>query len=46
MLTRSTMSPALAAELLATAHAMADAARGATLPHFRAAGLSAENKLH
>lgn len=46
MLTRSTMSPALAAELLATAHVMADAARSATLPHFRAAGLSAENKLN
>ena len=45
MLTRSTISPDLAAELLATGRALADAARAATLPHFRAAGLAAENKL-
>lgn len=32
------------AELIATAHALADAARTATLEHFRADGLSAENK--
>lgn len=33
-----------AAELVATAHALADAARDATLAHFRQAGLSAETK--
>lgn len=33
-----------AAELVATAHALADAAREATLLHFRQAGLSAETK--
>ena len=33
-----------AAELVATAHALADAAREATLLHFRSSGLSAENK--
>ena len=33
-----------AAELVATAHALADAAREATLAHFRQAGLSAETK--
>ncbi|NGM45303.1 inositol monophosphatase family protein [Rhodobacter sp. SGA-6-6] len=33
-----------AAELVATAHALADAAREATLQHFRRAGLSAETK--
>ncbi len=33
-----------AADLVATAHALADAAREATLKHFRQAGLSAENK--
>ena len=32
-------------DILTTAHAMADAARAAILPHFRAAGLAAENKL-
>lgn len=31
-------------DLIATAHAMADAARGATLAHFRTMGLAAENK--
>ena len=31
-------------ELWLTAHALADAARGAILPHFRATGLDAENK--
>ena len=45
MLTRSSISADLSAELRATAHAMADAARAATLPHFRSAGLSADNKL-
>ncbi len=35
----------LRSELLATAAAMADAARPAILPHFRAAGLAADNKL-
>lgn len=34
----------LRAVLTGTAHDMADAARAAILPHFRAAGLSAENK--
>lgn len=32
-------------ELIATAHAMADAARAATLDHFRQPGLAADNKL-
>lgn len=32
-------------EIIRVAHAMADAARIAILPHFRAAGLTAENKL-
>ena len=32
------------AELIATAHELADAARVETLRHFRAAGLSADNK--
>ncbi|WP_118135361.1 histidinol-phosphatase [Oceanicella sp. SM1341] len=36
--------PALQAELLDTAHALADAAREATLRHFRSAGLAAETK--
>ncbi|MEQ9261426.1 MAG: histidinol-phosphatase [Roseovarius sp.] len=31
-------------EIIDTAHAVADAARGAILPHFRKAGLEAENK--
>ena len=35
---------ALGAELLATAHALADAARAAILPHFRGAALRADNK--
>ncbi|MBC7142690.1 MAG: histidinol-phosphatase [Rhodobacteraceae bacterium] len=33
------------AALIATAHALADAARAATLEHFRADGLSADNKV-
>ncbi|MGI3187062.1 histidinol-phosphatase [Nioella aestuarii] len=45
MLTRSTISTDLTAELLSTGRALADAARAATLPHFRTAGLSAENKM-
>ena len=45
MLTRSDISADLAASLVATGRALADAARAATLPHFRAAGLSADNKL-
>jgi len=45
MLTRSDISATLATELMATAHAMADAARGVVLPYFRSAGLAAENKL-
>ena len=36
--------PALADDLVATAHALADAARGATLAHFRSAALGAETK--
>ena len=36
---------ALRRELTSTAHAMADAARGAVLSHFRQDGLTAENKL-
>lgn len=42
---RSPLSPAAIAELWSTAHALADAARPATLAHFRQAGLSADNKL-
>ncbi len=38
------VSAAEAADLVATAHVLADAAREATLTHFRQAGLSAENK--
>jgi histidinol phosphatase-like enzyme (inositol monophosphatase family) len=45
MLTRSEISPELAAELVATGRAMADAARTATLAHFRTAGLVSDNKL-
>ncbi|MDO6585971.1 histidinol-phosphatase [Salipiger sp. 1_MG-2023] len=41
---RADISEPLAAELWATAHALADAARAAILPHFRALGLDAENK--
>ncbi|MBF9032480.1 histidinol-phosphatase [Rhodobacterales bacterium HKCCE3408] len=37
-------SPALRAELIATAHALADAARVETLRHFRATGLATDNK--
>lgn len=45
MLTRSEISPELAAELVATGRALADAARAATLPHFRSAALTSDNKL-
>ncbi len=38
------LSPETISDLKATAHAMADVAREATLLHFRAAGLSAETK--
>ncbi len=38
------VSPALAAELVATAHELADVARIATLTHFRTRALVAENK--
>ena len=38
------VSPALAAEIIATAHELADVARGATLSHFRTRALVAENK--
>jgi histidinol phosphatase-like enzyme (inositol monophosphatase family) len=38
------VSPALAAELVATAHELADVARVATLTHFRTRALVAENK--
>lgn len=37
--------PSLQAELIATAHALADVARETTLRHFRAPGLAADNKL-
>ena len=40
----ATMTDAERAALLATAHAMADAARAAVLPYFRHPGLGAENK--
>ena len=39
-----TLSPAARTELWRTAHALAEAARPATLKHFRLAGLEAENK--
>lgn len=39
-----TIDETLAAELIATAHELADAARATTLMHFREAGLSAEDK--
>ena len=42
---RSARDPALMAALLETAEAAAEAARTAILPHFRSAGLAAENKL-
>ena len=45
MLTRADISATMAAELIATAHAMADAARQIILPYFRSAGLTADNKL-
>ena len=45
MLTRAYISAAMAADLMATAHAMADAARRVILPYFRSSGLAAENKL-
>jgi histidinol phosphatase-like enzyme (inositol monophosphatase family) len=38
-------SDKLSEELWTTAHALADAARASILPHFRSAGLDAENKL-
>lgn len=38
------VSPALAADLVATAHELADVARVATLSHFRTRSLEAENK--
>ncbi len=41
---QNALSSALEAELVATAHDMADAARAAILPWFRAEGLAAENK--
>lgn len=40
----ASFDPGLRDELVATAHALADAARGAILPHFRAAGLGADSK--
>lgn len=45
MLTRTDISDALSTELVATAHALADAARRVILPYFRSAGLAADNKL-
>lgn len=41
---RAQISTTEAADLIATAHALADAARAATLLHFRSAGLTADNK--
>ncbi|WP_347310400.1 histidinol-phosphatase [Defluviimonas sp. SAOS-178_SWC] len=41
----SPISNAERAALIATAHALADAARAATLEHFRSDGLSADNKV-
>jgi histidinol phosphatase-like enzyme (inositol monophosphatase family) len=41
---RTPVDPALARELLAVAEALADAARAAILPHFRAEGLGADDK--
>ena len=41
----SPLSPSERAALIATAHALADAARAATLEHFRADGLCADNKV-
>lgn len=38
------LSPAEQTEVIATAHALADAARVAILPHFRSADLTADNK--
>ncbi len=38
-------NPDVQKDLIATAHALADAARPATLAHFRAPGLAADNKL-
>ena len=43
-MTRLTLSEAERAELIAVAHALADAARGATLAHFRQADLTADSK--
>jgi histidinol phosphatase-like enzyme (inositol monophosphatase family) len=43
-MTGQTLSPAALSELWQTAHALADAARPATLAHFRADGLAADNK--
>lgn len=42
---RTPITPAAARELWSVAHALADAARPATLAHFRSASLSADNKL-
>ncbi len=44
-LTRTNLTDAQKEALAATAHAMADAARAATLPHFRKRGLTSDNKL-
>ncbi len=41
---KQNVDPALARELLAVAEALADAARAAILPHFRAEGLGADDK--
>lgn len=39
------LDPKTQADLIATAHELADAARAATLVHFRSGGLTADNKL-
>lgn len=44
-MTRPALSQDLTDELIATAHAMADAARAVILPYFRTIDLAAENKL-
>lgn len=45
MLTRADIPAAMATDLMATAHMMADTARRVILPYFRKSGLAAENKL-
>ena len=44
-MTRPALSQDLTDDLIATAHAMAEAARAVILPYFRTVDLAAENKL-